>query len=677
MPRSIFGYLEGRPPSELGDMAISGGSGKSEAWSEAILPADASISPESATDRRPLLIFGLVVAAAVSVLGLRLFWLQVVTGSHNLALADGNRIREQVERAPRGLIYDRNGVLLAQNQASFDVTVIPQQLPTTPAARQAEYALVGPLIGLTPEQVAAKAEITCAADKTADCLQTPVPQLILSGLGRDQALVFDQNSANLGGFSLDTNPVREYSDGGLLSQVLGYTGRVSADDAKTHPDYGPTDLIGKSGLESQYESLLRGVNGGQRTEVDATGKPIRVLASVDPVAGSSLVLSIDDALEQHLAAAIQAQMTASGAVRASGVAVDPRTGQVLAVVSLPSYDNNLFAKGISQTDYNSLLSNPGQPLFNKVISGVYPTGSIIKPLGASAALQQGVIDTSTIVNDTGKIVVPNQYDPANPAIYYGWERTTGLGPVNVVQALAQSSDIFFYEVMGGFTDFLHYLGVDKLASYYQYFGLGSKTGIDVPGEAAGRVPTPAWKKAFSGQAWYTGDTYNVSVGQGDLLASPLQMVMAISAIANGGTLYQPHLVSQVKDTTGKVVQTIAPHIVRQGFISASNLNIVRQGMMAAVTEPKGTACCKIRDQVPVSVAAKTGTAETVNHDTGASAATQSKPEAWFEAFAPATGDPKIAIVILIENSGEGAAYAAPAARETLAWYFTQGAGSKP
>ncbi|MBW4061850.1 hypothetical protein HJC99_04750 [Candidatus Saccharibacteria bacterium] len=603
MPRSIFGYLEGRPPSELGDMAISGGSGKSEAWSEAILPADASISPESATDRRPLLIFGLVVAAAVSVLGLRLFWLQVVTGSHNLALADGNRIREQVERAPRGLIYDRNGVLLAQNQASFDVTVIPQQLPTTPAARQAEYALVGPLIGLTPEQVAAKAEITCAADKTADCLQTPVPQLILSGLGRDQALVFDQNSAN--------------------------------------------------------------------------GKPIRVLASVDPVAGSSLVLSIDDALEQHLAAAIQAQMTASGAVRASGVAVDPRTGQVLAVVSLPSYDNNLFAKGISQTDYNSLLSNPGQPLFNKVISGVYPTGSIIKPLGASAALQQGVIDTSTIVNDTGKIVVPNQYDPANPAIYYGWERTTGLGPVNVVQALAQSSDIFFYEVMGGFTDFLHYLGVDKLASYYQYFGLGSKTGIDVPGEAAGRVPTPAWKKAFSGQAWYTGDTYNVSVGQGDLLASPLQMVMAISAIANGGTLYQPHLVSQVKDTTGKVVQTIAPHIVRQGFISASNLNIVRQGMMAAVTEPKGTACCKIRDQVPVSVAAKTGTAETVNHDTGASAATQSKPEAWFEAFAPATGDPKIAIVILIENSGEGAAYAAPAARETLAWYFTQGAGSKP
>ena len=422
---------------------------------------------------------------------------------------------------------------------------------------------------------------------------------------------------------------------------------------------------------------MRGTNGGERTEVDATGKPIRVLANRNPVAGDSVVLSIDDGLEQHLAEAIQEQMTASGAIRAAGVAVNPTNGQVLALVSLPSYDNNLFATGISQSDYNNLLSNPGQPLFNKAVSGVYPTGSIIKPLGASAALQSGIINESTTIDDTGKIVVPNQYDPSNPSIFYGWERTSGLGPVNVIQALAQSSDIFFYEVMGGFTNFTHFLGVDKLTDFYSKFGLGTKTGIDLPGEAAGRVPTPAWKKAFSGQPWYTGDTYNISVGQGDILASPLQMVMAIATIANGGTLYQPHLLSQIKDTNGNVLKSVEATVIRQNFISPDNLNIVKQGMMAAVTEPQGTACCKIAAQVPVSVAAKTGTAETVTHDTGVSADLQSKPDAWFEAFAPATGTPKIAIVILLEHAGEGADFAAPAARETLAWYFTQGAGAKP
>jgi penicillin-binding protein 2 len=229
--------------------------------------------------------------------------------------------------------------------------------------------------------------------------------------------------------------------------------------------------------------------------------------------------------------------------------------------------------------------------------------------------------------------------------------------------------------MGGFTDFLHYMGITRLASYYQKFGLGARTGIDLPGEAVGRVPTPEWKKAFSGEAWYTGDTYNVSVGQGDLLVSPLQMVMAISVVANGGTLYKPHLVSQITDANGKVVSQLKPEVARQGFIGPADLALVRQGMQLAVTSPNGTACCKIKDEVPVAVAAKTGTAETVAHDTGVDAAQQSKPHAWFEAFAPAES-PRIAIVILVEHSGEGAQYAAPAAREVLQWYFTQGSGAK-
>jgi len=673
MRRSLFGYLEGNEGRE--GLRLSRNLAKHEEWTEAILPADVQMgSPEGETSRRPLMGFGLVACLALGALVVRLFVLQVLGGSDNLALANGNRIRQQVARAPRGMIYDRNHAVLARNQASYDVTVVPQQLPESAADRDAVYARLGAIIGMSAADVKAKAEVTCTKHEP-DCLRSPVPELVVSGVDHDKALLAEQSASTLPGFALDVNPIRQYSDNDLLSAFLGYTGRVNADEAATDPSYGPTDLIGKSGLEKQYEEQLRGTNGGTRTEVDATGRPIHVLESLDPIPGNNLVLSIDGDLQRHMVDAITKQMGASGAVRAAGVAVNPKSGEVLAIASLPSYDDNKFSQGISQADYQKLLNDPGQPLFNKAVSGGYPSGSIIKPLGAAAALNEHVISSSTVINDTGKIVIPNKYDPEHPATYLGWERTSGLGPVNVVSALAQSSDIFFYEVMGGFTDFLHYMGIDRLASYYQKFGLGAKTGIDLPGETPGRVPTPDWKKAFSGTDWYTGDTYNVSVGQGDLLVSPLQMAMAVSAIANGGTLYKPRLVSSITDGNGKVVKQTQAQVVRQNFIDPADLALVRQGMIAAVNTPSGTACCRIAQEVPVKVAAKTGTAETVTHDTGIGAAQQSKPDAWFEAFAPAD-NPQIVVVILVEHSGEGAEYAAPAAREILTWYFTQGAGAK-
>jgi penicillin-binding protein 2 len=364
-------------------------------------------------------------------------------------------------------------------------------------------------------------------------------------------------------------------------------------------------------------------------------------------------------------------MKATGADRASGIVVDPETGQIMAIASIPSYDNNEFSKGISEADYEALLNNSGQPLFDSAVDGGYPSGSIIKPIGASGALQDGIITINTIVDDTGKIIVPNKYNPSDPSVYYGWERTTGLGPVNVLQALAQSSDIFFYEIMGGFTTFLHPLGVDRLTQWYRLFGLGQKTGIDIPNEGAGRVPTPAWQLKVSGQPWYTGDTYNIAVGQGDLLVSPLQMAMAISTVANGGTLYVPHLVSEITNAAGQVVKLIKPQVVRHVPVSQANFNIVKAGMELAVTEPQGTDCCFMKAQVPVAVAAKTGTAETVVHDDGEPVSLQSEPDAWFEAFAPAN-NPNFAIVILIQHAGEGASYAAPAARDVMSWWFNKG-----
>jgi penicillin-binding protein 2 len=661
---SLFGYLEGS--ASQGGQYLSRKLARHEAWSEAVLPADAQMqAPEGETSRRPLMIFGLVGFVALGVLVLRLFALQVVGGSENLALANGNRIRERVSRAPRGMIYDRNKVVLARNQASYDMTVVPQQLPTSAADRANEYAKLADIIGMSAADIQAKAEAVCSKHAPG-CMTSPVAELVQSGVDRDKALLAEQMSAQLPGFAMDVNPIRQYNDQNLLSVFLGYTGRVSPTDVADDASYGPNDLIGKLGLEKQYESQLRGTNGGEQTEVDATGQPIHVLASLDPVPGNNLVLSIDMGLESTMAAAIARQMAAAGAQRGAGVAINPKTGEILAAVSLPTYDNNEFSRGISQADYQKLLSDPGQPLFNKVVSGAYPSGSIIKPIGASAALQEGVITPSTTVTDTGQLDVVNPYDATIHYIYKGWEHT-GLGVMNVFSAIAQSSDIFFYTIMGGFTNFTHYLGIDKLAAYYQKFGLGSRTGVDIPGETKGRVPTPAWKQSVSGTPWYTGDTYNVSVGQGDLLVSPLQMAVALSAIANGGTLYVPHFVSQILDANGKIVKSIKPVITRSNIISPQYLDDVRQGMRQTVSSPQGTACCRIEKEVPVAVAGKTGSAET--DPTGNIPA-----DAWFEAFAP-YDDPQIVTVILIEKAGEGAEYAVPATRETLAWYFTQGAGA--
>jgi penicillin-binding protein 2 len=663
-PKSIFGYLEGvaihKPKRNLADH---------ERWTEAILPADADASAmEGETNRRPLWYVGVAVGLLLVVLGLRMAQLQIVGGSHNLALADGNRTRTKVIRAPRGIIYDRNHTILATNQPSYDITVVPQQLPRSAAARGREYNALGNLLGVKPSDIQAKAELVCSS-KQPDCLDTPVPQLAITDIDRDHALLFDQSSLSFAGFSLDVNPVRQYMDNGVLAQLLGYTGRVSSTDLEDHPDYGPTDYIGKTGVEDQYESLLRGTDGGQQTEVDASGRPVKVLADKTPQSGQSLVLSIDESLQEQLAKALQDAMNADGAAhptRAAGVAINPNTGEVLALVSLPTYDHNLFTKGISQQDFTRLINDKAQPLFNKAIGGTYPTGSIIKPLVASAGLQAGTLTTSSTINDIGYLDVANENDPNAPHQQFHSYEAGGFGAVNLFKAMAVSSNVFFMAVGGGYNGNIGHivgLGVDRLTHYYKDFGLGQKTGIDLPGESAGLVPTRDWKKTTLNEPWFLGDTYNISVGQGNMQVTPLQMAVAISSIANGGKLIQPHILDSVLGPNGQVIKKVQPDITRQNFIDADKLAIVRQAMRGVVSTPGGTACCLIEKQVPVHVAAKTGTAENGS----------SQAHAWFEAFAPYE-DPQIVIVALVEHGGEGGFVAAPAVRQTLSWYFTQGAG---
>ena len=629
-----------------------GTTGEHERWADAILPADAEAAPiETETNRRPLVALGSVVGIAMIVLVAQLFRLQVLGGNRNLGLADGNRINQTITRAPRGVIYDRDHNPLVLNVASFDVTITPELVPKDSSDRQRIFSRVAQITGANTQTIT-----DLASGTKVNPLQ---PQLVIAGIDRDKALLFDQESNNLPGFSLDVNPVRSYPTGSLLSDVLGYTGRVSANDLKAHPDYLPTDYIGETGIESQYDNLLRGIDGTQQTEVDSARQPIKVLASTPAVPGSNLVLTIDSGLQQELTNNLSAQLTKTGATEAAGIAINPNTGEVLALVSLPSYDSNQFAHGISQANYLQLVNNAAQPLYNKAISGAYPTGSIIKPLVASGALQSGTITPATTVDDKGFIQLPNPYNPKVVYTYRSWE-PGGLGVLDLEQAIAQSSDIYFYSVGGGFGNVVG-LGVNRLTDWYNKFGLGKKTGIDLPGETTGRVPTPAWKQKTYQQPWYVGDTFNISVGQGDLLASPLQMAVALSSIINGGNVMKPFLLKQVVNNAGQVTQTTKPDVVAKVPVSPTNFQVVQAGMRMMITS--GTGCCYIQQYISVPVAAKTGTAET---DPGSGR----KPDSWFEAYAPYGPNPQIVMVALVVNGGEGADFAGPAVRDTLAWYFS-------
>ncbi len=337
----------------------------------------------------------------------------------------------------------------------------------------------------------------------------------------------------------------------------------------------------------------------------------------------------------------------SGLKRASVIVINPNNGEILALVSLPAYDNNLFAKGISQSDYDKFLNNPDHPLFNRSISGEFPSGSTIKPIFAAGALQEGVITENTSFLSNGGLRIGEWFFP-------DW-KAGGHGMTNVRKAIAESVNTFFYYIGGGYQDFKG-MGLSGLVKYSRLFGLGEMTGIDLHGERKGFVPTQAWKEETKNEPWYIGDTYHFAIGQGDVLVTPLQVANYTAAIANGGTLYKPHLVSKVLNTNNETVKEIRPEIIRSDFISAANLQIVREGMRQTITN--GSA--RSLSIVPVAVAGKTGTAQW---------STKKGPHAWFIGFAPYE-KPTVAIMVLVEEGVEGSTMAAPIARDILQWYFT-------
>ena len=503
------------------------------------------------------------------------------------------------------------------------------------------------------------------------------------------AFIVAEDAINLPGVLLQIEPIRDYPSGSLTSHLIGYMGHIPEDELEAYQakGYVQNEQVGLTGLEMTFEDALRGEPGRQTIEVDVNGRRVRTVGDIEAaVPGHNLVLTLDLALQKTTTVALQEALNKSSgftkATQGVAIALDPRSGRVLAMVSLPSYDNNLFAKGVTTEAWQALTGDPDYPMFNLAIGGQYPPGSIFKPIVATAGLQEGVINIRTQLGDgwdgvnDGIIWLPNQYVPwdqtkAQP--FYSWNHKQGFGwgKITVRDALTVSDDIFFYQLGGGYLDIFRGLGVDAIGYYARQFGLGAATGIELQGESRGLVPDGKWKRLNYAEPWLTGDTYNISIGQGFVLATPIQMANATAAVANRGYLYRPQLVDHVTDAEGKTVRSFQPQLIHELAADPANLDIVREGMYGAVNWPQGTASTV---RLPgIAVAGKTGTAE-FSRDWNK----DGKPDrdekdnlpthAWFTAFAPYQ-DPEIAVVVFVANGGEGSSVAAPVAAKILRAYF--------
>lgn len=560
-------------------------------------------------------------------------------------LAEKNKTRSYPILAKRGIIYDRNSDQLVDNIPSFDLVAIPINLPRNSAELNTGAELLAKQLNIE------KGEILKKIQKKG--LKKSDPILIKENLTRDEALFAESHINEFQGFELQKNATRGYRDGEYFAHILGYIGKVSENDLKENRNLFSIDYIGKSGIESVYDALLRGENGRMIQDVDSTLRITKERKIKNDAGGYNLILTIDAGLQKKIHDELANQIkNTPGARGAAAVALNPKTGEVLALVSAPSYDNNIFSISGSKNAYSDLLKDPKEPLFNRVISGTYPPGSSIKPFMASAGLEDGVITKNTKINDIGYISIVNQFNKDIVYTFKDWKEG-GHGIVDIKKALAVSSNVFFYTLGGGHNE-IKGLGIRKIKKYLNLFGYGSLTGIDLQGEKEGLVPDPEWKKNEKGEDWYTGDTYNSAIGQGNVAVTPLQLAVATASIANGGKLLKPYFLQKVIDKDNNIIYGTNPQITREDFIKSENLQTVREGMRMAVTE--GSA--KRLSDLSVKIAGKTGTAQNSGSNT----------HAWFTSFAPYE-DPEIVLTILVETGGEGSGTAVPVAKEVYKYFF--------
>lgn len=588
---------------------------------------------------RTFFIFGMI--GLVVLLGYSLY-LTVFRHEWHLAQAETNRLRLVFEQAPRGIIFDRFGEVLAANKEVFDVAALPLALPRQDKELRIVAERLAAILLLATDEV---------VEKLKDARQSPhaEPISVWTDISRDAASQLRKDEEKLAGIKLVGRYIRLYPKGPAFSHVLGYTGKITREEIERIPDALMQDIIGRTGVEGAYDSRLRGKRGKEEIEVNAALQMIDMRRVALPEKGESFFLTIDAGFQQMLYETILAHINAHGYERAAAAAVNPKTGEVLALVSIPSFDNNLFAAGMSAREYNLLFRNPAKPLFNRAISGTYGAGSTIKPLIAAAALEEGVVKPDTLINaSAGYIAIPNPYDPTRRTIFHDWQKH---GIVDIYNAIAWSSNIFFYVIGGGYQE-REGLGITKIADYLERFGFGEISGIQIAGESAGLVPNPEWRRITRphNPHWRLGDTYITAIGQGDVLVTPLQIAMSYAAIANGGNLLQPRIIVE-KDSDESSNAAI---IRRELGISNENLKVVAEGMRMTTTE--GTA--RSLRVLPFETAGKTGTVQVAG----------ARNHAMFAVYGP-TDFPEIALVVIVEEGGERVNTAVPIAREALMWYW--------
>lgn len=553
-----------------------------------------------------------------------LIYLQIYKGPVFQQLAEQNRVRHKEVKPLRGIIYDRYHTPLVVNVPTFNLMVTPIDLYQHP---EAAAGISRELAVLFPDQ-----NIDATIKETLSTFSY-IPLILKKKITYEQGMRLIPLIEKWPGIFLQEGFERYYPSKDLTAHVVGYTSYVNQQDLDADDHYSGSDIIGKTGVEQTFESSLRGVKGQKQIEVNALGKEDKILNYKPAKRGQDIELSIDLRMQTALDRILKENLIKSKATRAAGVVMNPRNGEVLALVSLPEFDNNIFSSEFNRRQYQDLLTNTDQPLFNRAISGEYPPGSTFKLILGAAALEEGVVTPATTVLSSGGIRVGAWFFP-------DW-LAGGHGVTNMTRAIAWSVNTYFYTIGGGYQD-IPGLGLERILAYGAKFNLGQPTGIELPAESAGFLPSTEWKERVKNEPWYLGDTYHLSIGQGDILITPLQVALWTSFFANGGTLYQP------------TIRSGYSRAIDKNFISSKNTEVIKQGLRETVTSGSARSLNSLKK----SVAGKTGTAE-IGGD--------KKPHGWFTGFAPFE-TPEIVITVLIEE-GDGAKSAVPVARDFFNWYF--------
>lgn len=576
-------------------------------------------------------ILGYVVVLIFVALVARIGFLQLAHGSDFYRLADNNRIRLMPVTAPRGIFYDRNGVPLVSNRPGFSVSLVPIAGPISDEV----LGRLSTILGMKVEDIKAKI-------KQQDNPLEPIR--IKNDVGQEIITRIEERRGELPGVVIEIQSVRNYVFNELAAHTFGYVSEISDTELEKRKaeGYKTGDIVGKFGLEKLYDKEVRGVNGGAQVEVDVSGRPVRMLGKKEPVLGSSLVLTIDARIQKAAEKAmddrlnyLQKRLGNPEAKAAAAVVMNPKTGEVLALVSRPAFNPNLFNGGISTKEWKAINDNPFNPMQNRTINAEYPPGSAFKIITGAAALELGKVTPEEKILDTGRHwLVPK-----------GNAHGAALGWIDFNVALAKSDNVYFYE-MG------NRLGIDNLEKWARAFGLGAPTGINLPNEDEGLVANRKYKEKVYGEEWYLSETFDAAIGQGFQLTTPLQMASVISQIANGGHRYRPYLVSKMVSPSGETIKTFEPEELGTVSISEKNLNAIRNALREVVS-PSGTAGY-IFEGFPITIAGKTSTAENSHGD----------DHGWFVAYGPFE-NPTIAVAVIVEQGGYGSDSAAPIARKIM------------